>query len=59
MLNPELGEAGVLSFERRVITQAVAVKPLGISRIDDEPALAGRIEPGIFPLERSLGNHAL
>ena len=58
-VEPELGEAGVLSLERRVVAQAVAVEPLGISRIDDEPTFAGRKEAGLVPLERSLGNHRL
>ena len=59
MLNPTWAKSRSLAVEQRVEAEAVAVEPAGVARVDDEPALAGRVQAGLVPLERSLRNHRL
>ncbi len=59
MLKPTCVNRAASELERRVQTHAVALEPAHVARVDDEPALAGRHEPGVGALERGLGNHRL
>ena len=54
----ELREPCVLPFERCVEAEAVAVEPLGVARVDDEPALAGRDTPASFRSSGASGTTA-
>ncbi len=56
---PELGEACVLSLERRVEPEPVALEPPRIAHVEDEPALTGWGRPVLGPLERGLRHHRL
>jgi len=58
-LIPSSLEPSVLTFEVTAEAEPVAVEPLRVTRVDDEPALARRESSGVRPLERSLGYHAL
>jgi hypothetical protein len=56
----QLREARVRPLERRVAAaELVAVEPLGIASVHDEPSVTRGNEPAVLRLERGLGHHRL
>jgi hypothetical protein len=47
-----------LAVEHETRAAAVAVVPAGVSRVEDEPSLAGGDEPTLGLFERGLENHS-
>jgi hypothetical protein len=55
-LDPELRELG-LALEDGAVAAALALAPDGLPRVEDEPAVSVRPQPGLGLFERRLGNH--